>query len=166
MIVDYTPHSITIDTQNCKNTVIRINDILISTETTPKPTEPRHRLISFVACKTVGEYNRNKRKIRKFCLAEKPQARKEARSENAQDPDASVPSSAPTGPANPQQQQSTSTPIDNPGPSFFHSVTSSISISPINRLPRIQSTKKTTKKKSSRPDQKVTRESIRQNAII
>ena len=64
-IVDYSPHTITIDTHNRKNTVIRNNDIAISTETRPKPQETipqeaKLRLINFVACKTVGEYNRNK----------------------------------------------------------------------------------------------------------
>ena len=77
-IVDYTPHTITIDTQNRKNTVIRKSDIAISSEKRPlpqeqKPQEPKLRLINFVACKTVGECNRNKRKIEKFPLAEKAQ---------------------------------------------------------------------------------------------
>ena len=80
-IVDYTPHTISIDTHKRKNTVIRNNDIAISSETRPLPQEqkqqePKLRLINFVACKTVGEYNRNKRKIEKFCLAEKAQQAK------------------------------------------------------------------------------------------
>ena len=58
-IVDYTPHTITIDIHNQKNTVIRNSDIAISSEKRPKPPEPKLRLINFVACKTVGEYNRN-----------------------------------------------------------------------------------------------------------
>ena len=66
-IVDHTLHTNTIDTNNRRSTVIRINDIAISTETRPKPPEPKLRLINFVACKTVGEYNRSKRKIEKFC---------------------------------------------------------------------------------------------------
>ena len=84
-IVDYNPHTITIDTHNRKNTVIRNNDIAISTETRTltqeqqQQQEPKLRLTNFVACKTVGEYNRNKRKIEKFCLAEKAQLAKTTR---------------------------------------------------------------------------------------
>ena len=48
-IVDYTPHTITIDTHNRKNTLIRNNDIAISTETRTLPQkqqqqEPKLRL--------------------------------------------------------------------------------------------------------------------------
>ena len=61
-ITHYTPHTITIDTPKRKDTVIRKSDIAIATETIPdKP-----RLIDFVACKTVGDYNRNREKIKKF----------------------------------------------------------------------------------------------------
>ena len=61
--------------------MIRNNDIAISSETRPLPQEqkqqePKLRLLNFVACKTVGEYNRNKRKKEKFCLAEKAQLAK------------------------------------------------------------------------------------------
>ena len=60
--------------------MIRNNDITISSETCPLPQEQKQqepkRLINFVACKTVGEYNRNKRKIEKICLAEKAQLEK------------------------------------------------------------------------------------------
>ena len=80
-IVDYTPHTITIDTHNRKNTVIRNSDIAISSEKRQKPPEPKLRLINFVACKAVGEYNRIKRKIEKFCVAEKAQALKGAQTE-------------------------------------------------------------------------------------
>ena len=59
-----------------KISVIRNNDIAISSERRPLPQEPKLRLINFVACKTVGEYNRNKSKIEKFCLAEKAQLAK------------------------------------------------------------------------------------------
>ena len=88
-IVDYTPHTITIDTHNRKNTVIRNNDIAISSETRQLPQEqkqqaPKLRLIKFMACKTVGEYNRNKRKIEKFCLAEKAHLAKITRKNKAQ----------------------------------------------------------------------------------
>ena len=75
-ITNYTPHTITIDSHNRKKTVIRNSDIAISKETAnithktniiEKPEEPKLRLINFVACKTIGEYNRNKKKIEKFC---------------------------------------------------------------------------------------------------
>ena len=40
-IVDYTPHTITINTDNRKNTVIRNNDIAISSEKRKIPQEPK-----------------------------------------------------------------------------------------------------------------------------
>ena len=67
-ITNYTPHTITIDTPQRKNTVIRKNDIAIATETKPIPEKPR--LIHMVACKTIGEYKRNQETIRNFCLDE------------------------------------------------------------------------------------------------
>ena len=76
-VTDYTPTTISIDTHNRANTRIRKSDLAIATETYQKPTpppqtqEPKPRLMHFVACKTVREYNRNKEKIRKFCLEEK-----------------------------------------------------------------------------------------------
>ena len=63
-ITNYTPRRITLDTHNCKNTVIRKNDLAIVNETKP-------RLIHFVACKTVREYKRNQEKIKEFLLTEK-----------------------------------------------------------------------------------------------
>ena len=80
-ITDYTPTTISIDTHNRANTRIRKRDLAIATETYQKPTQPQEnkpRLIHFVACKTVREYNRNKDKIRKFCLEEKKQLQREA----------------------------------------------------------------------------------------
>ena len=44
-ITNYTPHTIKIDTPKRKDTVIRISDIAIATETIPE----KHRLIDFVA---------------------------------------------------------------------------------------------------------------------
>ena len=72
-ITNYSPHTITLDTDNRKNTVIRKNDLAIVTETKPRESEPdpKPRLIHMVACKTVGEYKRSQEKIRKFCLDEK-----------------------------------------------------------------------------------------------
>ena len=72
----YSPHH-----NNRKNTVIRNNDIAIFSEKRQIPQESKLRLVNFVVCKTVGEYNRNKRKIEKFCLAEKAQAAKTAQME-------------------------------------------------------------------------------------
>ena len=115
-IVDYTPHTITIDTHNRKNTVIRNNDIAISSETCPLPQEqkqqePKLRLINFAACETVGEYNRNKRKIEKFCLAEKAQLAKTTRM--GQSPK----HTAPKKKSNIQASRKRKATTDEPGPS-------------------------------------------------
>ena len=64
-IKNYTPHTITIDAPLRKNTVIRKNDIAIATETQPLP-ETKPRLIHMVACKTIGEYRRNREKNQKI----------------------------------------------------------------------------------------------------
>ena len=63
-ITYYSPTTITLDTHNRKDTVIRKNDLAILNETKP-------RLIHFVACKTVREYKRNQEKIKEFLLTEK-----------------------------------------------------------------------------------------------
>ena len=143
-ITNYTPHTITLDTHNRKNTVIRNNDKAISKEsvdTTQKtnlvtiPEEPKLRLINFVACKTVGEYNRNKKKIEKFCLEEK---RKRKADELAKEPGqippaprAKAPMLDMPGPSKAPTAQST--PVDIPGPSRAPSTRS---ISPIKQMPR------------------------------
>ena len=89
-ITGYTLHTITIDTPRRENTVIRQNDIAIATETKPlPPPEPKPRLIHMVACKTVGEYKRNKEKIRKFCLEEEKAAKLTARTSFPQGPSSS-----------------------------------------------------------------------------
>ena len=67
-ITNYSPTTITLDTNTRKNTVIRKNDLAIVNETKP-------RLMHFVACKTVREYNRNQEKIRQFLLTEKKLAK-------------------------------------------------------------------------------------------
>ena len=83
-ITDYTPTTISIDTHNRANARIRKSNLAIATETYQKPTpppqsqEPKPRLMHFVACKTVREYNRNREKIRKFCLEEKKEVQREA----------------------------------------------------------------------------------------
>ena len=54
-ITNYSPTTLALDTNTRKNTVIRKNDLAIVNETKP-------RLMQFVACKTVREYNRNQEK--------------------------------------------------------------------------------------------------------
>ena len=69
-ITNYSPHTITLDTNNRKNTVIRKSDLAIVTQPlTPHEiqTSPPKRLIHMVACKSLREYNNNKEKIKKFC---------------------------------------------------------------------------------------------------
>ena len=67
-ITNYSPTTIRLDIYNRKNTVIRKNDLAIVNETKP-------RLMRFVACKTVREYNRNQGKIKQFLLTEKKNVR-------------------------------------------------------------------------------------------
>ena len=74
-ITNYTPHTITTDTPKRKDRVIRKSDIAIATETIPE----KPGLIEFVACKTVGEYKRNREKIKKFYLDEKKQKEKQTK---------------------------------------------------------------------------------------
>ena len=61
-ITNYIPHTITIDTPTRKNTVVRKRIIAIAadTRTLVKTMQAKPRLMEFVACKTVGEYNRNR----------------------------------------------------------------------------------------------------------
>ena len=49
------PHTITLDTDNRKNTVIRKNDLAIATENIPRKPDSKPRLIHMVACETAGE---------------------------------------------------------------------------------------------------------------
>ena len=71
-------------THNRAKTRIRKGDSAIATKTYQKPTQPpqsqehKPRLLHFVACRTVREYNRNREKIRKFCIEGKKQLQKEA----------------------------------------------------------------------------------------
>ena len=128
---NYTPHTIIIDTHNRKNTVIRISDISISKETAKKTEntqntnlvqkteEPKSQLIIFVACKTVGEYNRNKKKIEKFCSEEKRKRKAEEMTQDNRNkqtsPAAPAPISDIPGPSRAPTIQSTT--VDIPGPS-------------------------------------------------
>ena len=67
-ITNYSPTTLTLETNTRKNTVIRKNDLAIVNKTKP-------RLMQFVACKTVREHNRNQEKIKQFLLTEKKQAK-------------------------------------------------------------------------------------------
>ena len=159
--------------------MIRYNDIAISLETRPLPKEqkqqePKLRLINFVACKTVGEYNRNKRRIEKFCLAEKAKLAKTTRTGQ------SSKHTAQQEKPNIQASRKRKATTDEPGPSAkaFHqgmstpindehlpnnATNSSINVSPI-------STKKLAgqrklKKKSSGATQKGKRTSIKKATV-
>ena len=62
-ITNYSPHTITLDTDNRKNTVIRKSDLAIVTQPLPshqKHTSPPKRLIHMVACKSLREYSNKK----------------------------------------------------------------------------------------------------------
>ena len=61
-ITNYTPRTITIHTHTRKDTVIRKSDIAIATDTKTllRTIQAKERLMEFVGCKTVGEYDRKK----------------------------------------------------------------------------------------------------------
>ena len=125
------------------------------------------RLINFVACKSIGEYNRNKKKIEKFCLEEK---RKRKADEMTKDPEHNHPTPASTvqmsylpGPSRAPTAQST--PIDNPGPSR---APSKHTISPIKQLPKKllpRTPKKTATKNSPRKQPKQTKQVTAQKKL-
>ena len=168
---------------------MRNSDIAISSEKRQKQPKPELHLISFVACKTVGEYNRNKRKIEKFCLAEKTQAAKAARMEQPkrsehqaakaarleqpttsklQMPTTSLDAPGPSSAAvtTTSHQQGTTTPIDDNEATPL-AANSSLDISPITTKTRPATTpKKFTKKNSPRTVQKGKRSSIRKKATV
>ena len=97
-ITNYSPHTITLDTNNRKNTVIRRSDLAIVTQPlTPhqrQPSPPK-RLIHMVACKSLREYNNNKEKIKQFCLEEKRQMKQ--RQEQLKQGTSTATTSAPSG---------------------------------------------------------------------
>ena len=66
-ITNYSPHTITLVTNNRKNKVIGNSDYAIVTQTIPTPPETntinKTRIIHMVACKTVNEYHSNHRKL-------------------------------------------------------------------------------------------------------
>ena len=155
--------------------MIRNNDIAISSETRPVPQEPRLRLINFVACKTIGEYNRNKRKIEKFCLAEKAQLSKTSQmGENSKKPrqpaQPNIQQSRKRKATNEEtrspaktQQQEMSTPIDDEHPSNSMP-SSSFNVSPI--LTKTTGGKKKLNKKSPGKTQKGKQTCIRKKATV
>ena len=67
-ITNYSLTTITFDTYNRKNSIIRKNDLAIVTETKP-------RLMQFLACKIVSEYNRNREKMNQHLLTKKKEAK-------------------------------------------------------------------------------------------
>ena len=71
-ITNYTPHTITIDTRTRKNTVIRKSHIAIAADkrTLVRTIQAKPQLMELVVLKTIGEYNRNTEKLRKFYLDE------------------------------------------------------------------------------------------------
>ena len=76
-ITNYSPHIITLDTDNTKNTVIRKMDLAIVTQPLPshqKQTTPPKSIIHMVACKLLREYNNNQEK-KQFCLEQKRRAK-------------------------------------------------------------------------------------------
>ena len=78
-ITNYSPNTITVDTPKKKDAKIRKSDIAIATENIEK----KPRLIESVACKTMGKYNRNRAKIRKFYFDEQKEKEKIAQEEKA-----------------------------------------------------------------------------------
>ena len=97
-ITNYSPHTITLDTNNRKNTVIRKSDLAIVTQPlTPqqRQTSPPKRLIHMVACKSLREYNINKEKIKQFRLEEKRQMKQ--RKEQLKQGTSTATTSAPSG---------------------------------------------------------------------
>ena len=155
--------------------MIRNNDIAISSETRPVPQEPRLRLMNFVACKTIGEYNRNKRKIEKFCLAEKAQLTKTSKmgenpknsrqpgQPNIQQSRKRKATDEETRPPAKTQQQEMSTPIDDEHPTNS-TPSSSFNVSPI--LTKTTGGKKKLNKKSPGKTQKGKRTCIRKKATV
>ena len=160
--------------------MIRNNDIAISSETRPLPQEqkqqePKLRLINFVACKTVGEFNRNKRKIEKFCLAEKAQLAKTTRmgqspkhtalqeKSNIQASGKRKATTDEVGPSAKAPQQGVSTPIDDEH--LPNNATNySINVSPI--LTKKLAGQRKLKQKSSVATQKGKRTYIRKKATV
>ena len=166
-IADYPPTPLPSTHKIEKNTVIRNSDIAISSEKRQIPQEPKLRLINFVACKTVGEYNRNKCKIEKFCLAEKAKAAREARSEHPPTCEAKKPrtSQDAPGPSSTSHQQRTSTPIED-NAEIPLATNSTLEISPITTKTRPAPSLKNFTKKSPRTSQKGKRPSIRKKATV
>ena len=134
-ITNYSPTTITLDTNTRKNTVIRKNDLAIINETKP-------RLMHFVACKTVREYNRNQEKIKQFLLTEKKQL-KQSKQKNQLD--------RPEEQTNTNEAHFYSQPgpsYSQPGPSYHFDTPGPNNRFPSQRKRKQQPQKRTTKPKS------------------
>ena len=79
-ITNCSPTTITLATNTRTNTVVRENDLATVNETKP-------RLIHFVACKTVREYNRNQEKIKQYLLTEKRQVKQSKQKDQLERPE-------------------------------------------------------------------------------
>ena len=82
-ISNYSLHTITLDADDRKNTVLRKNNQAIVTQTLPthqKQASPPKRLINMVACKSLREYKRNQEKIKQLCLEVKKRAQQKEQS--------------------------------------------------------------------------------------
>ena len=76
------PHSITVDTQNRKDTVIRKNVVANATEIFEK-----NQIYQICRIENRGEYDRNREKIQKFYLDEQKEKREqEEKAKNQQRP--------------------------------------------------------------------------------
>ena len=107
-ITNYSPTTITLDTHNRKNVVVRKNDLAVVNETKP-------RLMHFVACKTVREYKRNQEKIKEFLLTEKKNNQKNQFSKKLTDH--TPESQFHMDPPGPSRAQESKLQKDKPGPS-------------------------------------------------
>ena len=144
-ITNYSPTTITLDTNTRKNTVIRKNDLAIINETKP-------RLMHFVACKTVREYNRNQEKIKQFLLTEKKQFKQSKQKDQLDRPEE---------PTNINEAHLYS----QPGPSHQLDILGPNNRNPPQRKRKQQPTKKSTKPKSDF-DRKSKETAIAQSKLI
>ena len=82
-VTNFSPHTITLDTDNRKKLVIIKIDLAIVTQPLPSPqkqTSPPKRLTHMVACKSLRECNINQAKIKQFCFEEKRRAKQKQQS--------------------------------------------------------------------------------------
>ena len=139
-----------------------------NTNLVQKTGEIKLRLRNFVACKTVGEYNRNRKKIEKFCFEEKRKRKAEEMTQDARNKQ-----SAPTAPASTtdihghlRAPTAHSTPVDIPGPSrppTTYSITPSKQ--PAGKLPIRKPKKATTKRSTPKKPIKHSKQSTAQKKL-